>query len=140
MTECSGGRFRSGEALYGEQITRTMGSDGLVDEGFGSFHFAKCHPQDVSFVSSVIKLLDFPRVQGLLDGQRLPVDAKVFGDDASAWIKESPSHHLVPSVGEELVIVMGKQAFDRTMNENFIHLTHVAGSQPEISHRRRACF
>jgi S-formylglutathione hydrolase FrmB len=61
-----------------------MGSDGLVDEGFGSFHFAKCHPQDVSFVSSVIKLLDFPRVQGLLDGQRLPVDANVFGDDASA--------------------------------------------------------
>jgi S-formylglutathione hydrolase FrmB len=100
--------------------------------GFGTLHFAERHPQLVSFVGSIIGLLDFPRVDGLPDGQRFPVDGSVFGSDASAWAQENPSHHLAPLAGKDLEIVIAEQAFDRTMNENFIQQAQAAGLHLEI--------
>jgi S-formylglutathione hydrolase FrmB len=102
--------------------------------GFGALHFAERHPGRVSFVGSVIGLLDFPRVEGLREGQRFGVDPKVFGRDESAWLKENPSHNLTPLRGKDLVIVIGDQSFDRTMNKNFLQRARRAGLQPETHH------
>jgi S-formylglutathione hydrolase FrmB len=102
--------------------------------GFGAFHFAERHPDRVSFVGSVIGLLDFPRVEGLPEGQRFGVDAKVFGDEKGAWDAENPSHHLGALRSKGIAIVVADQAFDRTMNENFIQQAHQDGLQPDIFH------
>jgi S-formylglutathione hydrolase FrmB len=100
--------------------------------GFGAMHFAERHPQCISFVGSMIGLLDFPRVEGLPDGQRFTVDESVFGREASEWANENPSHHLAPLAGKDLEIVIANQAFDRTMNENFLQQAQAAGLHPEV--------
>jgi S-formylglutathione hydrolase FrmB len=100
--------------------------------GFGALHFAERHPKSVSFVGSIIGLLDFPRVEGLPDGQRFTVDESVFGYDMSEWANENPSHHLAPLAGKDLAIVIANQAFDRTMNENFLQQAQTAGLHPEV--------
>jgi S-formylglutathione hydrolase FrmB len=102
--------------------------------GFGALHFAERHPGQISFVGSVIGLLDFPRVRGLPEGRRFGVDPKVFGYDETSWSKENPSHNLMPLRGKDLVVVIGDQAFDRTMNENFLRMARRAGLQPETYH------
>jgi S-formylglutathione hydrolase FrmB len=102
--------------------------------GFGAFHFAERHPDRVSFVGSVIGLLDFPRMNGLPEGQRFGVDPKVFGYDETSWSKENPLHNLTRLRGKDLVIVIGDQAFDRTMNENFVQMARRVGLQPETYH------
>ena len=102
--------------------------------GFGALHFAERHPDRVSFVGSAIGLLDFPRVKGLPEGQRFGVDPKVFGYDETSWSKENPLHNLTRLRGKDLVIVIGDQAFDRTMNENFVQMARRVGLQPETYH------
>ncbi len=100
--------------------------------GFGAVHFAERHPERVSFVGTVIGLLDFPRVDGLPENQRFSIDTHVFGNDPSKWNAENPSQHLKSLAGKELVIVVAEQAFDRTMNENFLRLASAAGLHPEV--------
>lgn len=97
--------------------------------GFGAMHFSERHPECVSFVGSIIGLLDFPRVEGLPDGQRYPVDQSVFGAETEGWRRENPSQHVMKLAGKDLVVVIGKQAFDRTMNENFLNRARSAGLQ-----------
>jgi hypothetical protein len=80
----------------------------------------------------VIGLLDFPREEGLPEGQRFGVNKNVFGSDVHAWIKENPSHHLSPLAGKQLVVVVGEQAFDRTMNDNFLRQARASGLQPQV--------
>lgn len=100
--------------------------------GFGTLHFAEHHPERISFVGSVIGLLDFPRVEGLPEGQRFPVDRSVFGAEADEWSKENPSQHVTQLAGKKLVVVVGMQAFDRTMNENFLNRAQANGLHPEV--------
>lgn len=100
--------------------------------GFGAVHFAERHPERVSFVGTIIGLLDFPRVDGLPENQRFAIDTHVFGDEPSKWNAENPSHHLKSLMGKELVIVVAEQAFDRTMNENFLRLASAAELHPEV--------
>jgi S-formylglutathione hydrolase FrmB len=100
--------------------------------GFGTMHFAEHHPDLVSFVGTVIGLLDFPRTEGLPKDQRFPVDEKVFGTEATEWQKLNPSDHTARLKGKELVIVIGEQSFDRTMNENFLRRARAAGLKPEV--------
>ena len=100
--------------------------------GFGAMHFAERHPASVSFVGTVIGLLDFPREDGLPEDERFPIDTHVFTADPEAWGNENPSHRLGPLAGMQLVLVVGEQAFDRTMNENFIRAAASAGLQPTV--------
>lgn len=100
--------------------------------GFGTMHFAEHHPDLVSFAGTVIGLLDFPRTKGLPEGQRFPVDVKVFGADAKEWQKVNPSRHVGSLKGKKLVIVIGEQSFDRTMNENFLRAARNEGLEPEV--------
>jgi S-formylglutathione hydrolase FrmB len=100
--------------------------------GFGAVHFAERHPDQISFVASIIGLLDYPRTDGLPLGQRFPVDTHVFGDSPDEWNDQNPSLHLEPLAGKDLVIVVAEQAFDRTMNENFLDRARNAGLTPEV--------
>lgn len=102
--------------------------------GFGAMHFAERHPETVSFVGTIIGLLDFPRTDGLPLDQRFTVDPAVFGSDPSAWARENPSLHLDSLAGKQIVIVLAEQAFDRTMNENFLRAAASAGL-PVEAHR-----
>jgi pimeloyl-ACP methyl ester carboxylesterase len=89
--------------------------------GFGAMHFAENHPEVVNFVGSIIGLLDYPRVDGLPEDQRFPISSEVFGTSTSGWALLNPSLHTNRLTGKRIVIVIGNQAFDRTMNENFLH-------------------
>ena len=112
--------------------TSQWGVVGWSMGGFGAVHFAERHPECVSFVGSVIGLLDFPRVEGLPEGQRFTVDTSIFGDDPAKWVIQNPSHHVSQLIGKQLVIVIAEQAFDRTMNENFLQQASAAGLHPEV--------
>lgn len=100
--------------------------------GFGAVHFAEKHPQVVNFVGSIIGLLDYPRVDGLPDGQRFPINTSVFGTDASGWARENPLLHVRSLRGKDIVVVIGTEAFDRTMNENFVRSAISAGIPVEV--------
>ena len=100
--------------------------------GFGAMHFAEHHPEVVSFVGTIIGLLDFPRSEGLPENQRFTIDATVFGTDPEHWAGDNPSRHLASLTGKDIVLVLGEQAFDRTMNENFAKVALAAGLPVEI--------
>lgn len=95
--------------------------------GFGAMHFAENHPEIVSFVGSIIGLLDYPKVDGLPEGQRFPINNEVFGSSPSVWASLNPSLHISRLTGKKIVLVIGNQAFDRTMNENFLRAAVSAG-------------
>jgi S-formylglutathione hydrolase FrmB len=101
--------------------------------GFGAMRFAERHPEAVSFVGTIIGLLDFPRGD-LPKDQSFAIDARVFGADPSLWPRENPSQHLGALAGKDIVLVIGEQAFDRTMNENFLRAA-VAAGLPVEAHR-----
>ena len=101
--------------------------------GFGAVHFAERHASRFGFVGSIIGLLDFPRTD-LPEGQNFRVDTSVFGSDAGAWGAENPSQHVKALAGKKVVVVIADEAFDRTMNENFLQQARVAGLQPEVVH------
>jgi S-formylglutathione hydrolase FrmB len=100
--------------------------------GFGTIHFVQRHPDTVSFAGSIIGLLDFPRVEGLPEDQRFTVDTKVFGSDPAKWERYNPRLHVQELAHEKLILVVGMQAFDRTMNDNFIDAALKAGLHPEV--------
>jgi len=102
--------------------------------GYGAMRFSEDHPDKVSFIGTIIGLLDFPRVEGLPEGQRFGVDPKIFGRDPAVWLALNPSHNLAPLEGKQLDIVIADQAFDRTMNENFVHVAQAGGLKPEVFH------
>ncbi len=112
---------------------RFWGVIGWSMGGFGAMRFAERHPELVSFVGTIIGLLDFPRGD-LPKDQSFTIDARVFGADPSLWPSENPSLHLGPLAGKEIVLVIGEQAFDRTMNENFVRSAAAAGLRVE-THR-----
>ena len=88
--------------------------------GFGAVHFAEKHPQVVNFVGSIIGLPITHGWTSLPDGQRFPINASVFGTDASGWARENPLLHVRSLRGKDIVVVIRTEAFDRTMNENFV--------------------
>ena len=102
--------------------------------GFGALHFAERHPDRVSFVGSIIGLLDFPKEEGLPEGQRFVVDRAVFGTDKLEWAADNPTLAAASLSGKQIVIVIADQAFDRTMNENFLSAARRAGLKPVVHH------
>lgn len=88
--------------------------------GFGAMHHASTRPDRFGFVGSMIGLLDFPRIDGLPEGQRYSVPVRAFGSDPDAWPHYNPTHKVAALRHTKVVIVLASEAFDRTMNENFI--------------------
>lgn len=101
--------------------------------GFGAVHFAEDHPGRFGFVGSIIGLLDFPRIQGLPPDQRFPVDKRVFGDDPERWRQQNPCHHARTLRNMVVTTVIANEAFDRTMNENFLRCAMQARVWPEVT-------
>lgn len=102
--------------------------------GFGAVHFAEDHPERFGFVGSIIGLLDFPKVEGLPADQRFPVDQRVFGDNPRLWAKWNPCRHAGSLRSTRLALVIADDAFDHTMNENFLRCARLAGLQPKANH------
>lgn len=101
--------------------------------GFGAVHFAEKHPDNVGLVGSIIGLLDFPRSKGLPKDQQFPIDTRVFGDDSREWSKQNPCDHVAALRNMVIAIVIANQAFDRTMNEDFLRCAKKAHLRPEVN-------
>ena len=87
--------------------------------GYGCVYFAEKHSQEFSTVAPIIGLLDFPRT-GLPEGQSYDVPIDRFGDDPAVWATFNPINYIESLRDISILMVMADEAFDRTMNENFI--------------------
>lgn len=88
--------------------------------GYGAVRNGARRNDRFSFVGSMIGLLDFPRIEGLPEGQRYRVPRAVFGEDREVWAQLNPMR-MIDALGRtEVLVVVAEQAFDRTMNEHFI--------------------
>jgi S-formylglutathione hydrolase FrmB len=86
--------------------------------GYGCVRFAQNHPKQFSAVGSILGLLDFPR-NGLPAGQRYEVPEDRFGQDPATWRKLNPMTHARRLRSMDLLLITGRNAFDRTMNQHF---------------------
>lgn len=100
--------------------------------GFGAMRTAARRADKFSFVGSMIGLLDFPRVEGLPEGQRYRVPEAIFGKDRDVWESLNPMRSIGALRRTEVFLVVAEQAFDRTMNENFIVAAAEAGIETEV--------
>jgi enterochelin esterase-like enzyme len=87
--------------------------------GYGAVRFAERHPEEIGTVSSIIGLLDFPRMETLPEGQNYTVPTARFGSDSAVWSKFNPINAVEKLIRSRLMLITGSTAFDRTMNYNF---------------------
>jgi S-formylglutathione hydrolase FrmB len=90
--------------------------------GYGSMYQAEEHPERFGFVGGIIALLDFPKEEGLPVGQRYTVPRSVFGDDPDVWRRLNPIARVDRLRRTPVFLVIARQAFDFTMNENFLRV------------------
>jgi S-formylglutathione hydrolase FrmB len=125
------------DKVKAEQPVSRVGKDwailGWSMGGFGAVHFAENHPDSVGFVGSIIGHLDFPRSKGLPRDQQFPIDTKVFGDDRRQWEHQNPCHHAAALRNVVVAIIIANEAFDRTMNEDFLRCANQAHLLPEVT-------
>jgi S-formylglutathione hydrolase FrmB len=125
------------DKVKGEQRVSPLRKDwailGWSMGGFGAVHFAEDRPDKVGFVGSIIGLLDFPRSEGLPPDQRFAIDARVFGDDRHRWERLNPCHRTAALRNLVVATVIANEAFDRTMNENFLRCARQAHLRPEVT-------
>jgi S-formylglutathione hydrolase FrmB len=88
--------------------------------GYGAVRFAETHPARMGYAGSMIGLLDFPRAETLPQGQNYKVPVARFGADPAVWAKLNPLNQAAALRETSLTLVIAGEAFDRTMNENFI--------------------
>ena len=86
---------------------------------FGAARFAENHPNDFAAFVGIIGLLDFPREETLPKGQNYKVPMSVFGSDPSVWETINPLNHIDRLTNIRTLLITGRDAFDRTMNQNF---------------------
>lgn len=118
------------ESYLEEVLTVVSSAYGLPDKrdrwaiagwsmgGFGCVNFAERHPKQFIAVSSIIGLLDFPRI-GLPEGQTYKVPLDRFGKDQRVWEQFNPLHGAEKLKGMSVLLITADAAFDRTMNEHF---------------------
>lgn len=99
--------------------------------GYGAVHYAQQHPERVGRVASVIGLLDFPRPETLPEGQNYRVPQARFGTQPETWATFNPMRSIEKLRTKSLLLITAREAFDRTMNENFSH----ALKDADIPHR-----
>lgn len=88
--------------------------------GFGAINHAEYQPERFGFVASIIGLLDFPREEGLPENQRYKIPRDVFGTEAARWADFNPINRIDRLRNTEVFLVIADDAFDLTMNRNFI--------------------
>lgn len=88
--------------------------------GFGALRHATYRPERYAFAGSIIGLLDFPRANGLPEGQRYEIPISTFGSDPGIWRDFNPRLHIGALRNTRVFLAIGEHAFDRTMNENFL--------------------
>jgi len=101
--------------------------------GFGAMYHAGRTPGRFGFAGSMIGLLDFPRSEGLPENQRYRIPEQIFGPDPAVWRQFNPTTALRHLERTKLFIVVAAQAFDRTMNENFICQARARGIKPRVT-------
>lgn len=99
---------------------KAWGITGWSMGGYGAVRNGARRNERFSFVGSIIGLLDFPRTEGLPEGQRYRIPRGIFGDDRTDWARLNPVRMVGDLTRTRMVVVVADQAFDRTMNENFI--------------------
>ena len=67
--------------------------------GYGAIRFSERHPEEFGTVSSILGLLDFPRMETLPEGQNYAVPTARFGSDPAVWSKLNPTKHLICCLG-----------------------------------------
>ena len=88
--------------------------------GYGCVRFAQSHNDRFISVAPMIGLLDYPRAPAEFPpGQSYPVATKTFGDDPTLWKQFNPIHDAAKLRGMSILLITARNAFDRTMNENF---------------------
>jgi len=102
--------------------------------GYGATRFAARHPEQFSFLGTIIGLLDFPRTDGLSEDQRYPIPTSIFGKNENNWRALNPINDIGNLKGYDIVIILAERAFDRTMNENFLEAAGKVGF-PVTVHR-----
>lgn len=100
--------------------------------GFGAVSFAEAHPGGFGAVAPIIGLLDFPRVEDLPAGQNYKVPVARFGAEPAVWRQFNPIERVERLRGARLLVITGTEAFDHTMNRNFIARARAAGLEPEF--------
>ncbi len=88
--------------------------------GFGTLYHATYRPDQYAFAGAIIGLLDFPRRDGLPENQRYDIPESIFGSDPNTWRNFNPRLQIDALRNTRVFLVIGEQAFDRTMNENFL--------------------
>lgn len=88
--------------------------------GFGALYHATHRPRQYSFTASVIGLIDFPREKGFPVAQHYDVPDITFGRDPDVWQRFNPRFNIAALEKTRVFLVIGEQAFDRTMNDNFL--------------------
>lgn len=100
--------------------TAAWGIAGWSMGGYGATRYAERHANRFCFLGSIIGLLDYPKEEGLPEGQRYKIPSQIFGKDPAQWETWNPIHAISSLKGMDIVLVLAEGAFDRTMNENFI--------------------
>ena len=88
--------------------------------GYGAVRNGARRNDRFSLVCSMIGLLDFPRIEGLPEGQRYRISTTIFGEDRAIWATLNPIRLVGALAQSEVLVIIAEQAFDRTMNENFL--------------------
>lgn len=95
--------------------------------GYGAVRFAETHAGQFAAVVGIIGLLDFPRAADLPEGQNYKVPVKRFGEDPAVWAAFNPIWDVQRLKGTPLLVITGREAFDRVMNTNFYARAKAAG-------------
>lgn len=98
----------------------TWGIVGWSMGGYGAMRTAQRRPDRFGFVGTMIGLLDYPRWEGMPENQRYRVPEVIFGEDREVWSTLNPIHALAALRETTIFVVGAEDAFDRTMNRNFL--------------------
>jgi enterochelin esterase-like enzyme len=90
--------------------------------GYGAVRFAESRPGEFGSVAGIIGLLDFPRAETLPEGQNYGVPLERFSSNPQIWLDCNPMTHIQKLRGAQIFLVTANEAFDCTMNENFVQL------------------
>ncbi len=122
--------IRVAESIYGLSRDRTKrGLAGWSMGGYGAVRYAARHPDAFGAVASVIGVLDYP---GRRPGRDLFVvgEETVFGTDPEVWDAYNPINLVEKLRRTSVLLITGKTAFDRKMNERFRQRMIATGNEP----------